>query len=78
VCCAPAVGKYLQLARTIDPRMGIAEEEETEGYLGQENHWRKHFEGAAVRSGVGRATRQEKNARMVRNGKRDGYTDIGY
>lgn len=56
--------------------MGIAKQEETEGYLGQENLWRPHSEGAAGRSGVGRAMRQEKNARMVRSGKRHGCTDI--
>ena len=49
--------------------------EETEGYLGQERYWRPHSGGAAGRSGVGRAMKQEKIARMVRSGKRHGCTD---
>ena len=70
------------MAQITDPRTGIAKEEETEGYLGheeylgQENHWRPHSEGAVGRSGVGRAMRQGKNGRMVRSGKRHGCTDI--
>lgn len=63
------------MAQIIDPRMGI--ENETGGYLGQENHWRPHSDGAAGRSGVGRAMRPERFARMVRNGKRRDCTDIG-
>ena len=71
---APAVERHLQLAQIRDPRMGMAKEE-TEGYLGQERYWRPHSGGAAGRSGVGRAMKQEKIARMVRSGKRHGCTD---
>jgi len=74
----PVVEKYMQMAQIIDLRMRIAKEEETEGYLRPKNHWhwKLYSEGVAGRVGVGRAMRQEKNARMVRSGKRHGYTDI--
>jgi hypothetical protein len=56
--------------------MVIAKEEETEGYLGQENLWRPHSEGAAGSSRVWLGMKQEKNGRIVRSGKIHACTDI--